>query len=114
MVFEQNDCFGELGLSLKLCVPNKCKICRKTISLCGWNGATKTTAAASAAEAAQCVTNNQYSDFGNEATIESYVSMCLERATIFSGFTAFCSLFMIMIEQSDKCSDPNTTQQQHM
>lgn len=29
MVFEQNDCFGELGLSVKLCVPNECKICER-------------------------------------------------------------------------------------
>lgn len=26
---KQNDCFRELGLSVKLCVPNECKICER-------------------------------------------------------------------------------------
>lgn len=86
MAFEQNDCFGELGLSLKLCVLNECKICERQFRcVCVLVRATKRKQNKNKNKNEQrphthSVTNNQYSDFGG---CTRGLCMCVLSAMIF-------------------------------
>lgn len=86
MAFEQNDCFRELGLSLKLCVLNECKICEKTILQRGTS-----------------ITNH----LNSQLTINILILLqCETNSNDFRWFfCCYCfllALFIVIVKQSDK------------